>query len=136
MLKRTIFVAKAERIDTAQLEMEFAEKLRQLDALAGTLPKHDGDDKAEDTTPAAPGSSDEPKGKSTGRRNLKNLPLEEERIGLAARGTPTRTSGLEILPHCPDPPLPRAVYQTFPSASTAHSWLGPMIVPLNELADA
>ena len=32
-----IFVAKAERIDTVQLEMEFAEKLRQLDALAGTI---------------------------------------------------------------------------------------------------
>ena len=34
---RRIYVAKAERVDTAQLEMEFAEKLRQLDALAGTL---------------------------------------------------------------------------------------------------
>lgn len=82
MLKRRIFVAKAERIDTAQLEMEFAEKLRQLDALAGTLPKNDADDKAEDITPAASGSSDQPKGKPTGRRNIKNLPLEEERIEL------------------------------------------------------
>src|ERR1017187_990944 len=40
LLKRRIFLAKAERVDTAQLEMEFAEKLRQLDTLAGTL----GDD--------------------------------------------------------------------------------------------
>ena len=82
MLKRRIFVAKAERIDTAQLEMEFAEKLRQLDALAGTLPKQDAADKAVDTTPAPPGSCGEPKSKPTGRRNLKNLPIEEERIEL------------------------------------------------------
>jgi transposase len=77
MLKRRIFVAKAERVDTAQLEMEFAEKLRQLDALAGTRPL-DKDDEAEDTTP--PGSSDKSKTRSTGRRNLKKLALEEERI--------------------------------------------------------
>src|SRR5258706_6323923 len=44
LLKRRIFVAKAERVDTAQLEMEFAEKLRQLDALAGTVDDDDDDD--------------------------------------------------------------------------------------------
>jgi len=83
MLKRRIFVAKAERVDTTQLEMEFAEKLRQLDALAGTLPKDKDDDEA-DAAAAPPGSSsdDKPKGKPTGRRNLKKLPLEEERIEL------------------------------------------------------
>jgi transposase len=80
MLKRRIFVAKAERIDTTQLEMEFAEKLRQLDALAGTLSKTD-EGESPDTT-ASPPSDQEPKGKPapTGRRNLKKLPLEEERI--------------------------------------------------------
>jgi transposase len=81
MLKRRIFVAKAERVDTTQLEMEFAEKLRQLDALAGTL-----------SIPATDTSSDEDgedekkkrtKKKSTGRRNLKTLALEEERIEIA-----------------------------------------------------
>ena len=36
LLKRRIFVAKAERVDTAQLELEFAAKLRELDELAGT----------------------------------------------------------------------------------------------------
>jgi transposase len=86
MLRRRIFLAKAERIDTAQLEMEFAEKLRQLDALAGTLSKDDADDKAEqtteETTSSPPASSDEPKGKPTGRRDLRKLPLEEERIEL------------------------------------------------------
>jgi transposase len=79
MLKRRIFVAKAERIDTTQLEMEFAEKLRQLDALAGTLAKTD---EGQAAGIASPPSGDEPKGKPvpTGRRNLKKLPLEEERI--------------------------------------------------------
>jgi transposase len=77
MLKRRIFVAKAERVDTTQLEMEFAEKLRQLDALAGTL-----------GTPAKDTSSDEgeeekKKRKPTGRRDLKKLVLEEERIEIA-----------------------------------------------------
>ena len=79
LLKRRIFIAKAERIDTAQLEMEFAEKLRQLDTLAGTL---DGD--------TAGASSDDDgtdkkkdKKKPTGRRDLKKLPLEEERVEIA-----------------------------------------------------
>jgi hypothetical protein len=37
LFKRRLFIAKAERIDTEQLELEFAEKLRKLDELAGTL---------------------------------------------------------------------------------------------------
>jgi transposase len=82
MLKRRIFVAKAERIDTAQLEMEFAEKLRQLDALAATAPNGNDEPQAEDTPATTPGATDKAKPKSTGRRNLKNLPLEEERIEL------------------------------------------------------
>jgi transposase len=72
LLKRRIFIAKAERVDTAQLEMEFADKLRQLDALAGTIRDE----------PDAP-ERNKTKSKSTGRRNLKNLPLEEERIEVA-----------------------------------------------------
>ena len=76
LLKRRIFVAKAERVDTAQLEMEFADKLRQLDALAGTLENtscggDNDDDKAD---------KKKDKKKPTGRRDLKKLPLEEERI--------------------------------------------------------
>ena len=75
LLKRRIFVAKAERVDTAQLEMEFAEKLRRLDALAGTLedvPSDEGDDDKTD-------KKKQPK-KPTGRRDLKKLALEEERV--------------------------------------------------------
>jgi transposase len=75
ILKRRIFVAKAERVDTTQLEMEFAEKLRQLDAIAGTLPK-DSD------TPDDPDDKKKRKTRSTGRRDLSKLPLEEERIEL------------------------------------------------------
>lgn len=79
LLKRRIFVAKAERVDTAQLEMEFAEKMRQLDALAGTL---------ENTSPSGENDGDKGDGKKdkkkpTGRRDLKKLPLEEERVEIA-----------------------------------------------------
>jgi transposase len=34
LLKRRIYVAKAERVDTRQLELEFAAKLKHLDELA------------------------------------------------------------------------------------------------------
>lgn len=63
-------------MDTAQLEMEFADKLRQLDALAGTL-----EDDSEDTS--SDDDNDDKKNdrkKPTGRRNLKTLPLEEQRV--------------------------------------------------------
>ncbi|HEX7272136.1 MAG TPA: IS66 family transposase [Casimicrobiaceae bacterium] len=80
LLKRRIFVAKAERIDTAQLEMEFAEKLRQLDALAGTLDNTDQGATGDIAAPGAGGDQPQAKPRPTGRRNLKLLPLEEERI--------------------------------------------------------
>jgi len=81
LLKRRLFIAKAERVDTAQLELEFAAKLRALEELAGTLGLATGDD------PEAPegGDDDGPKrrkrsGKPTGRRNVRTLNLPEERI--------------------------------------------------------
>src|SRR5437899_12164383 len=37
LLRRRIFIAKAERIDSTQLEMEFAQKLAALDALSGQI---------------------------------------------------------------------------------------------------
>jgi outer membrane murein-binding lipoprotein Lpp len=37
LLRRRIFIAKAERVDSSQLEMEFAKKLAALDELAGKL---------------------------------------------------------------------------------------------------
>jgi len=69
LLKRRIFVAKAERVDTTQLEMEFAATLAALDRIGGQLPV------AEAGRPPA-----SKKNKSTGRRDLRQLPLEEERL--------------------------------------------------------
>lgn len=37
LLKRRLFIAKAERVDVAQLELEFAAKLAELDALSKRL---------------------------------------------------------------------------------------------------
>ena len=76
LLKRRIFVAKAERVDTAQLEIEFAEKLRRLDALAGTLEDVPSDEDDDDKTD----KKKKPPKKLTGRRDLKKLALEEERV--------------------------------------------------------
>jgi len=83
LFKRRLFIAKAERADTEQLKLEFAEKLRKLDELAGTLgiAKKEPDEQ-DDAGEAADGK---PRGKrknnaGTGRRNLRDLPLEEERI--------------------------------------------------------
>jgi transposase len=82
MLKRRLFVAKAERLDTAQLEIEFAQKLRQLDALARTVTGDAPDDDAEDVAPSGSSPGAKAKAKPSGCRNLKSLPLEEERIEL------------------------------------------------------
>jgi transposase len=82
--KRRLFVAKAERADNEkQLRIEFEDKLRQLDALAGTLGIAQ-DERESDETPASDGKR---RGKrtgnrGTGRRDLRALPLEEERIEL------------------------------------------------------
>jgi transposase len=74
MLRRRIFVAKAERVDTAQLELEFAEKLAELDKLAGL-----DEDSAEAEQVRPPKRK---RRKPTGRRNLANYPLGEERVEL------------------------------------------------------
>lgn len=78
LLKKRIFVAKAERVDTKQLELEFQEKLRQLDELAGTLGL--GSSKPDSSDSSNP--SGKRKHKPTGRRDVRDLPLEEERIEL------------------------------------------------------
>jgi transposase len=85
LFKRRLFIAKAERAhDAKQLELEYAQKVRELDALAGTLGIAD-DKPASDDTPARDGK---PRGKrtnnrGTGRRDLRSLPLPEERIEIA-----------------------------------------------------
>jgi transposase len=72
LLRRRIFVAKAERVDTAQLEMEFAATLAALDRIGGALPAATA---AEAGDPPA-----HEKRKPTGRRDLRKLSLPEERI--------------------------------------------------------
>lgn len=85
LFKRRLFIAKAERVDnTRQLELEFAEKMRELDAMAKTLGI--AQDKPEsDETPAKDGKrcGKRTNNRGTGRRDLGALPLEEERIEIA-----------------------------------------------------
>ncbi len=90
LLQRRIFVAKADRIDTAQLELEFAATKAKLDAIVRTL---DEGALESDTSAGNAGSSEqtgsakEPpraRGKSgkkpSGRRDLRELDLPEERV--------------------------------------------------------
>lgn len=90
LLRRRIFVAKAERIDSAQMELEFVKKLAELDALAGIVPgsahepASDPDEASEATTPENKNGAAGPKAKrkSAGRRDLLALDLPEERVEL------------------------------------------------------
>jgi transposase len=74
LLQRRITVGKAERVDTAQLELEFATKLAALDALSS---KFD----AGDAPPPSGGVPSKPARKSPrGRRDLREADLPEERV--------------------------------------------------------
>lgn len=83
--KRRIFIAKAERVDTTQLELEFADKLRQLDTLAGTLGIAQTPPMAADEKPASDGKrrGKRTNNRGTGRRDLRSLPIPEERIEIS-----------------------------------------------------
>jgi transposase len=80
LLRRRIFIAKAERVDSRQLELEFAQKLSALDALSGRL--------GELPMSPAPGAGssmdgdDKPAGKKKpkGRRDLREANLPEVRV--------------------------------------------------------
>lgn len=76
LARRRLIVAKAERVDTAQLELEFASTLAKLDALSR---------QAEDEIGEKPDGGDptrRKKSKSRGRRDLRLLELPEERIAI------------------------------------------------------
>jgi hypothetical protein len=60
LMRRRIFIAKAERVDTAQLELEFKDKLAALDKLAGTLGLFGAENAAGDK---GGGSRPKPKGR-------------------------------------------------------------------------
>jgi transposase len=80
LARRRLFVAKAERIDTTQLELEFAAKLAALTALAG---RGDDDDDPEDDGDDASASPEGKKDKAQrkrGRRDLRLFELPEERV--------------------------------------------------------
>ncbi len=78
LLRRRLFVAKAERVNTAQLELEFAAKLAELDRLCGTLGPATGNEASDRNGSKAPPR--DPKKKPTGRHDLRKAALEEERI--------------------------------------------------------
>ncbi|MCC7534927.1 MAG: IS66 family transposase [Deltaproteobacteria bacterium] len=87
LLRRRIFVATAERVDTSQLLLDFAKKQAELDALAGALPKEDVESSGAPpgaSSPAEPGPGGKtPRPKPTGRRDVSALEhLPQERLEL------------------------------------------------------
>jgi transposase len=70
LARRRLLVAKAERVDTTQLELEFAAKLAELDQASR---------KAEDEIGEKP-EREKQKRKQSGRRDLRLLDLPEERV--------------------------------------------------------
>jgi transposase len=94
LVKRRMFVARAERVDTRELQLEFEALLGKLDQLAGESPAADGGKQP----PAS-----KPRNKPTGRRKLEETalpvvpieisdPLFEE---LVAQGKAQRMSTFE-----------------------------------------
>jgi len=94
LLRRRIFVAKAERIDVTQLELEFAQTKAKLDALAKEIdaPVTPTITTAADDPAAPPPPIPRPRSKPTGRRNLADEAMPEERIELL---DPTREGTAE-----------------------------------------
>jgi transposase len=83
LLRRRIFIAKAERVDSRQLELEFAQKLSALDALSGQLAeqplsKDTGTGAGTDGT-SKPGGKQKPKG----RRDLREANIPEVRVEIS-----------------------------------------------------
>ena len=83
LLRRRLFVARAERVDATQLEMEFAATQAKLDALAARLHDETPAPAAStdpESSPAGPPPPAKPRPKPTGRRNLADMDLPEERL--------------------------------------------------------
>ena len=79
LARRRLVIAKAERVDTHQLQLEFAAKLRELDTLGKQLPGPPEPELGDDPIPPRRKRTSRP----TGRRRLVELVLPEERIELA-----------------------------------------------------
>jgi transposase len=81
LLRRRIFVAKAERGDATQLELEFAQTKAKLDALAKEIEAPAAPATViTDADLAAPPPIARPRSTPTGRRNLADEDMPEERI--------------------------------------------------------
>ncbi|MBA2685790.1 MAG: IS66 family transposase [Actinobacteria bacterium] len=90
LARRRLVVAKAERVDTLQLQLEFAAKLRELDELAGLQPGPMPDPDVDNRPPSGKRNG---KAKPKGRRKLSELDMPEERVELtdpALEGTAER----------------------------------------------
>jgi transposase len=74
LLRRRIYLAKAERVDVQQLELEFAAKKAELARLATQL------DEPAANEPAGQDDAPTTKAKPKGRRNLAAVPMTEERV--------------------------------------------------------
>lgn len=80
LLQRRIFIAKAERIDSKQLELEFATKFAELDELARQIPTEPpAIDGAAGASSAGVGERRKDS-KPSGRRDLRGLNIPEVRI--------------------------------------------------------
>lgn len=94
LLKRRIFIAKAERVDTAQLQLEFEELTKKLEALSGLLGQDETEPETTDPDPDEEGEPDPapdddnqppappPKPRPKGRRKLAEMDLPQETVEL------------------------------------------------------
>jgi transposase len=83
LMRRRIFVAKAERIDTTQLEIEFKDKLAELDKLAGTIGVGPAVGEKSADGSQGDGKPDSSRPKPKGRRDLRQVKIPEERLEIA-----------------------------------------------------
>jgi transposase len=79
LLRRRIFLAKAERIDTRQLEIEFAETQAKLVKLATELGET-GEPAVQESNDGSDGNGRASRTKPKGRRRLADLDIPEERV--------------------------------------------------------
>jgi transposase len=86
LLRRRIFIAKAERVDSSQLEIEFAQKLAALDELAGKLAEEfepDGVGPGAGGAEGATGGDGKTRPRPKGRRDLSKIVMPEERVEIS-----------------------------------------------------
>lgn len=79
LIKRRLFIAKAERVDTTQLQLEFEELVKKLNALSGE--QSDGSDEGQGKGQSSDKPRDRPK--PTGRRKLEDAGLPEVPVEIA-----------------------------------------------------